>query len=269
MKLVDCHTHTKNSEDAYSHATTKAMCERALELQLAAYAITDHCEAADFYRLNYVTGVEKSLSEVTALKEAYQNRLQLICGVEIGQANQCLSVAEQIVADTRLDYVIGSVHNLRGKTDFAFLDYETEDIDFLLHTYYDEMIELCQWGKFDILAHITYPLRYITGEHGIAVDMSRYEKQICQSFALCIDKGIGLEINTSGLRQPYGKTFPDLDYIRLFRSMGGKLISVGSDAHRPEDLGKGIIQGLSLAKQAGFEQICYFIKRQPHFLPIP
>lgn len=265
MNLIDCHTHTNNSPDGFD--AVDAMCIRALECGLSAYAITDHCEANSYYEEEYDKTSVRSIEQITKAKEKYKN-LNLICGIELGQANQNYENAEKVISDTRLDFVIGSVHNLTDFADFAFLDYPHENKAHLLEAYYKEMQEICDWGKFDILGHLTYPLRYIVGEQGFEIDMSPYTDQIKKIFRTLIEKGKGIEINTSGLRQKYGKTFPDIEYIKLYREMGGEILSIGSDAHRPEDIAKGIKEGCEIALEAGFNKLCIFKNRRPEFINI-
>lgn len=63
---------------------------------------------------------------------------------------------------------------------FFFLDYKNYDIDELLTRYFDGLLELCQWGAFDSLAHLTYPLRYIVAREKINVDMNKYQ-DVCDA----------------------------------------------------------------------------------------
>lgn len=281
MNLIDCHTHTGFSVD--SEADINAMVERALQLNLAAYAITDHCECNCFYPkehysgntysdyFNYQKDFEGSVAAVTELKNQYDKKLNLICGVELGQATHDIQTAEKIISDSRLDFVIASIHQLRGIEDFAFIDYSNytiDDIYSLLEKYFIEINELCKWGKFDILGHLTYTLRYIQGNFGIKIDITRYDDIIENSFRALIQNGCGIEINTSGLRQAYGKTFPSLKYVKLYYELGGELLSIGSDAHTANDLGKGIADGMKIANLAGFNRICYFKQHKPVFIEI-
>lgn len=279
--MIDCHTHTQFSVD--SEADINLMCHRAAELGLEAYAITDHCECNCWYGEEYYNGTvkatdfgyskdfENSVAAVTRLKEEYGDRLNLICGTEMGQAMHDLSVAEKIISDPRLDFVIGSVHQIRGFEDFAFIDYKkytADELYDLLERYFGEVYELCRWGEFDILGHLTYTLRYISGACGIKVDISRFREMIAESFRVLIYNGCGIEINTSGLRQAYGKTFPGIEHVKLYKDLGGELLSIGSDAHTVEDLGKGVAEGAEIAKAAGFSHICYFRNRKPVFIGI-
>ena len=137
-----------------------------------------------------------------------------------------------------------------------------------MEKYFNETYKLCKWGKFDVLGHLTYTLRYIEGDNGIKVDMKPYEEIIRESLKLIIQNGKGIEINTSGLRQKYGKTFPDYEWVKIYRELGGEILSLGSDSHCPEDIGKGIADGAEIALQAGFEYLCYFKERKPNFIKI-
>ena len=77
-----------------------------------------------------------------------------------------------------------------------------------------------------------------------------------------------LEVNTSGLRQKINRTLPDEDVIRRFRELGGKYVTIGSDAHRWGDVGSGIEDGLQLLLKCGFTHFTVYEKRKPKLLPI-
>ena len=282
MNLIDCHTHTQYSVD--SEADINLMLERACELNLAAYAVTDHCECNRWYTEEYYKNAttyryfdfgrdfENSVSAVTVLKEKYSDRLNLLCGIEMGQATQEIDIAEKIVSDKRLDFVIGSIHQIPDTEDFALLDYTTLDENALYklaETYMQEIYKLCKWGKMDVLGHLTYFLRYFHRHLNREFDISRFDDIIDASFRELISKGKGIEINTSGLRNAnFKETYPSIKYVKMFRSLGGEVISIGSDAHTVEDLGSGIADGIELAREAGFGYITFFKERKPNFIKI-
>lgn len=277
--LIDCHTHTHNSFDAEKD-TVEQRCEKALQLNMTAMAITDHCEANRFYPMehygitlpsendvyDYKKDFENSVAETTAAKEEYKNRLNLICGVELGQATADETVADIIASDKRVDFIIGSMHELPGREDFYFLDYSKLDVNKLMEENFNEIYKLCKQDKFDVLGHLTYSLRYIEGEQGIKVDIDRYKDIIAEIFSVIIHNKKGIEINTSGLRQKYGKTFPSFEYIKLYKDLGGEIITLGSDCHCMADLGAGIPESIEIAKRAGFEKTAYYINHEPHFI---
>lgn len=282
MKLIDCHTHTQFSVD--SEADLGMCAERADRLGLAAYAVTDHCECNSWYPAEHYSDGDDmhdsycykdcfldSVAAVTALKEKYNGKLNLICGVEMGQPQAAPEAAAFINADERVDFIIGSLHQIRGEKDFYYIDYidlGTDKIYNLLERYFTELNEMCRTNSFDVLGHLTYCLRYMKQRHGIEPDISRFDDIIADSFRTLAQNGKGIEINTSGLRQGFGETFPNLKYTKLFREMGGEIISVGSDAHTAEDIGKNVRDGIEIAKAAGFTRIAYFKKRQPQFIAI-
>ncbi|WP_124097944.1 histidinol-phosphatase HisJ family protein [Ruminococcus sp. Marseille-P6503] len=280
-RLIDLHTHSSFSPDG--EAPPELMLERAAELGLSAYAVTDHCDCNYWYPADGCSGsldlkdIEmygagqyalESIAAQSRLKELYKDRLNFLCGIELGQPLQSLENAEKLVSDPRLDFVIGSHHQNKGQDDFYLLKYdemELSGIYSLLDAYFGEMLDMCRWGKFDVLGHLTYPLRYIEGDYGTALDLDRYEEIIREIFRVLIQKGKGIEINTSGLRQKYGRTFPTLEYVRTYREMGGEILTVGSDAHRVSDLAAGTAAGAEIAKAAGFRYLTYFKERKAVF----
>ncbi len=122
---------------------------------------------------------------------------------------------------------------------------------------------MAEWGRFDVLGHLTYPLRYICGDFGIEIDMDRYESIIKKIFGTLIKNNMGIEVNTSGLFQKIGKPLPDERYVRMYKELGGEIITVGSDAHRTEHLGRGVAEGIKMIKSCGFDRIYYFDRRNP------
>lgn len=278
--MIDCHTHTAVSPDGYDDAA--ASYKKACSLGLKAIAVTEHCEANRPYGPESYKTIHTSDEHYFYNHDIFLRSMEInmsvinsgisdtafINGIELGQATQNFEFADLIVSDKRLDFTIGSIHELPGRDDFAFLDYHSENIHDILDEYFDELISLCKWGKFDVLGHLTYPLRYICGEAGINIDLSEHNEKIRTVFTELAASNKGIEINTSGLRQQYGKTFPDLEYIKLFRECGGKIISIGSDAHKTSDIGSGVQVGCKLAAAAGFDKIYYFRKHIPYGITI-
>ena len=284
LELIDCHTHTQFSMD--SEADINKCVQAAERLGLAAYAITDHCECSSWYPeehykddacfenldyFNYKKDFLASVAAVTELKERYSGRMEIICGTEMGQATQAPDIAKLMASDERLDFIIGSMHQIRGEKDFYYIKYDDMSMDGiydLLGRYFDEVYELCRDCDFDVLGHITYCARYMKCRNGIMPDLSRYDEVIAESFRELIRKDKGIEINTSGIRQGFGDCFPSLKYVKLFRDLGGEILSLGSDAHTPEDIGKNIADGADIARAAGFTRLAYFKKRRPYFVSL-
>ncbi len=268
MIPFDLHTHCTLSFDGESSA--EDMVTRAVMLGIKYYALTDHVDLGEFPDPDFdlEATVSGAGAQIPALREKYADKTELLYGVELGQAVQEPELAEKLLAENDYDFVIGSVHNIRGHEDFYFLDYTKTDPQELLGRYFDELLETAEAGRYDVLGHITYPLRYIVGENGINIDMKRYSGIIDEILRTVIKNGKGIEINTSGLRQKYGRTFPDAGTVKRYRELGGRILTIGSDAHRTGDLGKGIAEGIELARNCGFTEIAVYKERKPTFIRI-
>ena len=265
----DCHNHSNCSPDGDNSVLEMRL--RAGELGLWAHTLTDHCECQKF-PTRYRPRVQRAWEEMAAqLPREGEGLPRFYRGIELGQPNQDEASAREALAGRDYDFIIGSIHNIRGFEDFFYLDYsqlEPGYIDQLLATYWEEELEVIRWGEFDSLGHLTYPLRYIEGDHGIPVDLKRHQEAIDQVFRALIQNGKALEVNTSGLRQKIGRTLPDLPLLRRYRELGGELVTLGSDAHSTKDLGRGIDEGMDLLKEAGFRYFALYEQRRPLLLPL-
>lgn len=263
---VDFHTHTAWSPD--SESAMGAMCAAAQKAGLYAMAVTDHVEIPAYRQDGYDKALAGSYREAGEMQVKFSGVLRIARGVELGEPLHDLPVAEELLDGYDFDVVVGSLHNLKDDQDFYYYDYTATDVLPLLDRYFEEVLEMVRWGHFHTLAHLTYPFRYFPEEKRPA-DYRRWQDTIDRIFRTMAEKGLALEINVSGLRQPIGKTLPDLPLIRRFRELGGELITVGSDAHAPEDIARPIGDGLCLAKEAGFRYIAAFFGGRPELLPIP
>ena len=189
-------------------------------------------------------------------------------GIELGQPTQDKKAADEALSLAEFDFVLGSLHNLKGEKDFYFLNYTPENCSGLLDRYFNELLELAQSNCFDSLAHITYPFRYIYANPDINADVMQYAQQLDAVLETLIKNDKALEVNTSGLRQLIGTTLPDENVIRRFRELGGRYVTLGSDAHRWGDVGAGIEDGLNLLLKCGFTHFTVYSKREPVMLPV-
>ena len=285
--LIDCHTHCRFSPDGKDEPLDLA--NKAIELGLTAWALTDHCECNTWFEPEHY-GIDcktadndeilmyncrkyhnDSIGTVMQLKEQLDGRIEFVNGIELGQPMQALDVAQELIADNELDFIIGSLHNNKGVPDFYFLQYDkmsSKELDKLLDDYFSQVLEMCRWGRFDVLGHLTYPLRYICGKYGISVDMSKYRDKCAGIFETLIQSGKGIEINTSSLFTGYKTTMPDEQLVKLYKELGGEILSLGSDAHCAANIGQGIRQGAELAKKCGFRYCAYLKKHVPVFIKL-
>ena len=229
--------------------------------------LLDHCD---------IDGKDMVVDELCLLQlkdlndciNKYGDEIEILKGIEIGQGIYRKKETEALLKKYDYDFVLGSLHNLENMEDFFFLDYKNYDIDELLTRYFDGLLELCQWGAFDSLAHLTYPLRYIVAREKINVDMNKYQDVCDAIFEELIKNDKALEINTSGLFMDMKDTLPNISFVKRYKKLGGRYITVGSDSHYANRVCQGIEQGLGIARAAGFDSVTVFEKRQPRLITI-
>ena len=258
MFLCDYHTHTSYSFDGSPASTHDAMCRRALEIGLSDIAFTDHCDINGQVEGIYTPyRADEAFAAMQAVKKAYAGRLNVICGIELGNATQYPAEAAAVLAAHPYEFVIGSLHNLRDVPDFSLLKYEMmtpAHIGRLFDRALDETLEMISFPGLTTLGHITYMHRYVTAAGGVLHFKPYYEK-IEAIFSTMIARDIALEINVSTLWKGLGISMPTPELIQLYRDCGGRLITIGSDAHAPEALGKAIRKGYALLDALGIHEV--------------
>jgi histidinol-phosphatase (PHP family) len=264
--LVDFHVHTDNSDDA--HDSLMVIGEHAVSKKIRAIAVTDHAECHRYFKDGFHLAIRHSFFETLKARSAFRGQLAIMTGIELGQPLHNLEAANDALNANVYDFVIASLHCIRGEKDFWKVDYFNANVPSLLHAYFDEIYDMVCWGQFDTLAHLTYPLRYIVGREKIAVDLNEYAEQIDRILKRLVEDGKALELNTQGFRTEYGRPTPDLDILKRFKEFGGQYVTIGSDCHYAVDVGSNIADGLDLLKAAGFDAVTIFDKREPILLPI-
>lgn len=260
--LTDMHTHCERSFDC--EVPFAVMCDSAVERGVKVIALTDHCDLnTDSDEAKVMENIRLSVSDATAQGKRLADTLRVIKGIELGQPLHNKPLAEKIVRIDELDYILCALHEISNRQDFYYLDYNNEDIPLLLNCYFDEVIETVKWNKFDSLAHLTYPIRYICGEYGIKVDLLDYKDKIDEILSILAKNGKALEVNSSGLGMKIRQTLPPEWIIRRFRELGGEYITVGSDSHLSQNIGFRIEDTFALIKSCGFDSVVYFEKHKP------
>lgn len=266
MRIFDGHTHSIHSFDGcetVSHMLTCA--EKAGVEQLS---ITDHLDLGIYFRDDWQQQLEALRDEIISVRESRKSAVRLCFGVELGQALHDEATAKKALSLFDFDVVIGSIHNVRDTEDFYFLTDTLLDRRELLQRYFSEQAQLAKEGDFDVLAHITYAYRYL-GYGGDMPSVREYEPLLREIFRSLIERGKALEVNTSGLyRQPPHPAMPDLWELKLYRECGGEMVSLGSDAHKGENIGREIAAAQQLLQQAGFKYQTVFCRRRPQMIKL-
>ena len=202
--------------------------------------------------------------EFRAAQAAVGDRIRLRLGVELGDAVWDLDRSEAIMARApALDFVIGSIHILSERMDgrdlYSLAPRDEAETQACLADYLCQIQRLARWGGFHVLGHLTLPLRYLNENRGMHVSFDGFEAEMEDIFRTIIPKGIGIELNTNRGNTP----LPDAKWLKLYRGMGGEVITLGTDAHAPAAVGCAIREGQALLRECGFRRFCTFRQGQP------
>ncbi len=263
--IYDLHTHSDNSFDG-NHSCI-LLCEGACSNGGRGIAITDHCDI-DGKDYDFRAFSTNQYVEAFKAKSAFKEKLDVLIGIELGQGIYEKEKSLDILGSFKYDFILGAIHNLENREDFYFMTYEDKDVKALLREYFETVLKLAQWNKTDSIAHLTYPLRYISGRDGIEVDICDYYDIIDEIFKTIISNEKALELNVSGLYSEIGDTLPNKSLIKRYHDMGGKYVTVGSDSHYCEKVCIGIDKGYDILKECGYTQFTVFKNRQPILIDI-
>ena len=263
--MFDLHIHTLRSVD--SKQTIDEVCRSAIQRGLQGIAICDHVDMWFSEKLHTPEAIRDCVQDVRRAREVYGDRLEILQGVEMAEYLFDPVNAERILSLGEFDVILGSVHSVA----FEEIDDSYSRIDFsampeeklvrFMKKYFFHISEMIEKTDFDVLTHLTCPLRYINGKYKRNLDAARFEKEILPIFDEIIRRDIPLEINTSGIGSFYNSYMPDTDLIRTYKNMGGRLITLASDAHVPQNVGNAFSETKSVLQDIGFDSYCVFRKR--------
>lgn len=266
MIKADFHTHCAASED--SNTPLGELFAAAQKKGLVTVAVTDHVELVDYekgaYDIAYVQAWEMMQGAVVP------DGLRLARGIELGEPCADTALAERLLAAHPYDFVLASQHRLSAELpDYYFIDYtDWSDARIVeeMQRYFEELLRVVSWNGFDSLAHLTYPFRYLPPKWRQG-DYRSWKTILDELLSRLAENGKALEINTSGIRKGQGITSPDLPLIKRFYELGGRRITIGSDAHRAAEVGADLDIAERLAREAGFDGYTVYDKRCPQGIP--
>ena len=268
--MTDMHTHSVSSHDSVCEIRDMRQAQAARGM--AAFAVTDHFDTCSYGDYDVFTPIRRAYETVCRLNEE-GSPCRALMGIEIGESFREPAVYERVRNLVPYDAVIGSVHLVEfggkleaySRTDFSA--FSVGEIYEYLDRYFDDLLTMIGFLDFDILAHLTCPLRYITGKYGFSVDLTRFDGKIRRILEEIIHRGIALEVNTSCVGT-MGELMPPANIIKAYRDMGGRLVTLGSDAHRAEDAAACFEEALKVLRDNGFDTLCGYENRQAVLIPI-
>ncbi len=280
---ADYHVHTSFSDD--SEYAMENVVRDAVDMGLDEICFTDHVDYSvkrdkdDARGIEYRKGgrgepeliplmnvdYEAYYSEYLRVKEKYGSKIRLRLGLEFGVQSHTIGDYLSLFPRYPFDFIILSVHQV-GDREFWNGEYQKGRTQKEYNEgYYEEMLKVIEKYKaYSVLGHLDLITRYDS--------MGRYPFEKVKPLVTSILKraiadGKGIEINTSSRRYGLEDT-PSRDILKLYRELGGEIITIGSDSHRREHLGAYIDESRRLLRDLGYRYFCTFERMKPVFNPL-
>lgn len=261
--LVDYHAHTR-----YCHHATGEMEEyvvRAIELGLSEFGFAEHMPVMPQPELclSY-EDLPNYYRDVMNLREAYSGSITIRIGAEVDILPEKYNEIRQILNDYAFDYVIGSLHYL-DEWPFDQEEYingfQEGGLDKQYQSFFNRIIEIASCGLCDILGHVDNLKRM-----GFPPPKNPhpYYRKIIEVVG---DHGLTVELNTAGLDAPIKEMYPSPAFLRMLIAAGIP-ITLGSDAHAPDQVGRYFSHARTMLKEFGLKKIRIYRHRKGKYLTI-
>jgi histidinol-phosphatase (PHP family) len=167
------------------------------------------------------------------------------------------------------DFVIGSSHCVRSIDVYYPAFYEGRTEDEAYREYFEAILENVNSGAdFDVYGHLDYIVRYGPNKNR-EYSYRKYAEVIDEILRQLIARGKGIELNTAGFKYGLGHPNPTEEILSRYHELGGEILTLGSDGHKPEHVAYDFEKIPQLLKNAGFSYYTVFRRREPEFIPVP
>ena len=263
---ADFHVHTDFSTDAF--AFPEEMIRGAIQRGLKTVCITDHMDKDyDTEGVQFVFCPDEYCSVLKELQEKYRSQIEVRIGVEMGMQPHLKTFINDYVNKYSFDFVIGSIHLICGKDPHSEKESFSDD-KALYRSGFEQILECVKKNmNFDVLGHMDYVVRY---------GREKEKSYFCQEYMEVADEimrsliiqGKGIELNTAGIK--YGLPFahPHPQILKRYKELGGEIITVGSDAHKPEHIAHEFGRAKEILASCGFKYYTEFKERKPIFIQV-
>lgn len=267
MINIDQHVHSKISHDGIS--TIDEYINYAILNNIKEITFTEHYDDYTKTNSNLKTlNIDYYKNEYNKHKN---NIVKTNFGIEIGLRPESYILISNMVKNNNFDFIIGSSHITCGKDlayDKSFFENLTPNQAII--KYLNEVLKNINIYKneFDVYGHIDYIIRYIIKNYGNIMTKINYIefKELLDEILLTIIKtNKGIEINTSAIRYGLNMPHPNIEILKRYKELGGKIITIGSDAHKKEDLLSNFNIVYDILESIGFENIAIYHNRKPTF----
>ena len=195
---------------------------------------------------------------IETVRAQFADKLIIRLGIEADYMPDYEEETRAMLTAAPYDYVIGSVHFIEkwGFDDpIQLMEWDKKDVNDVYREHFKLIRQSALSGLFDILGHVDLVKKF---DFHPTVDMSDEIEENARVFA---KTKVVIEINSSGLHKPAREIYPSQDHLKAYRKHG-VLITFGSDAHKPEQVGRDFNKARAWALAAGYKDYVMFEKRK-------
>ncbi len=285
--LADYHLHTEFSDD--SKESMEKQVKRAIELGFDEICFTDHVDygikkdweegeiqwrrgdglSTDSVDLEPLANVDypRYFEKLKQMRQQYGSQIVIRQGLEFGVQTVTIDSFQKLYERYRneLDFTLLSMHQIDNRELGMTQDYQRGKTQQEYNEgYYNEIYEVQKrFSNYCVLAHLDLMVRYDL--QGI-YPFEKVEDKIAEILKLAIRDGKGIEINTSSWHYGLKDTMPSRKILKLYKDLGGTIVTIGSDAHTVKYLGDHIRDAQEILKnEIGIDHICTYEKMIPLF----
>ena len=279
--LADYHVHTEFSND--SIYPMEEVIKDAISLGIKDICFTDHVDYGPYRDWDDPRGIQyrpgdegepervaltnvdykKYFSMIEKMREKYGEKIAIKAGLEFGVQTHTIPEYEKLFRSYPFDFIILSIHQA-GDQEFWTNEYQSGRTQQEYNEdYYKELLSVVQnYHNYSVLGHMDLIVRY--DSYGV-YPFEKLKPLLTEILKTVIADGKGIEVNTSNHRYGLSDMTPSRDILKLYKELGGTIITIGSDSHKKEHLGAYIDWAKEELRKLGYTQFCTFEKMQPIF----
>lgn len=260
--LADYHVHTSFSDD--SQCPMERAVQRAIKLGLDEICFTEHVD----YGVKTDTNCHYPayMAELQRCRETYGGRVTIKQGIEFGIQRHTVDEFKRDFDAYEWDFVLMSNHQVNDQEVWANDFQRGRTVREYTTMYYEETLAVIEsYDDYSVLAHMDFINRFDSGPRLLYSEMEPLFTKILQR---AIGRGKGLEVNTACFRYNLNDLTPSVDILKLYHKLGGRVLTLGSDAHVAGHIAWEFDNARRQLRELGFTEFCTFEKMQPAFHPL-
>lgn len=270
MILSDFHLHSSHSED--SETPMELQIEAGIKAGLKYMCFTEHMDkdfpgSTDDKKL-FEVDTEAYFKHCLECRDKYADRIDIRFGIEYGCQPHLVKHNVDYVNQYPFDFVIASQHLVNG-IDVYYPEYfKGMSSKEAYLKYFEATLEsICLFDGYDVFGHLDYIVRYGTDKNKDYRYID-YEDVLDEILKQLIKCGKGIELNTAGFRKLGNEANPSREILIRYRELGGEILTIGSDAHKSEEVALDLDRAQALLKGLGYTHYCIYKNRNPEFLDL-